>query len=273
MAAFAIEDGLVKAASTVLPVAQILIFFGLGGALLFACIATLKGEKLFSLHVVSRPMRYRVFFEVAGRLFYVLAIALTPLSSATVILQTTPIIVVAGAAVLFNERVGWRRWCAIFVGLLGVVVIIQPGASSFSMLSLLAVLGMLGFAGRDLASRAAPSSLSTCVLGFYGFLSIVLAGVLYSGWESGPFMWPDSSTLLYLSGAIVAGVIAYSGLMKAMRTGEVSVVTPFRYTRLFFGIAIGIGFFNEQLNWSMLIGCALIVVSGLVILKDSNRVQ
>ena len=125
---------------------------------------------------------------------------------------------------------------------------------------------MLGFAGRDLASRAAPSSLSTSILGLYGFLSVALAGALFSAWEVAPFIYPDMKTTLYLLAAMLSGVVAYASLMKAMRTGEVSAVTPFRYTRLLFGITFGVLLFDEQLSTSMLIGCGLIVVSGLFIL-------
>ncbi|MFT6091381.1 DMT family transporter [Sulfitobacter sp.] len=266
MAGFAVEDTFIKAASTTLPIAQILILFGLGGALLFACIAAMNKEPLFTKDVVSRPMRIRVCFEIIGRLFYVLAISLIPLSAATVILQATPLVVVAGAALVFGEKVGWRRWAAIFVGLVGVIVIVQPGTDGFSMLSILAIIGMIGFAGRDLASRAAPASLGTSVLGFYGFLSIVVAGALFSFWESAAFVALDLQVSSYMLGAVLAGVAAYSCLMKAMRTGEVSAVTPFRYTRLLFGIGFGIAFFGEQLSYSMMFGSGLIVLSGLFIL-------
>lgn len=266
MAGFAIEDALIKASHSSLPIGQIMIYFGLGGTCVFAALALIRKEPLFTRDVVSRPMCIRAVFEVFGRLFYVLAITLTPLSSATVILQATPIVVVAGAALVFGEQVGWRRWVAILIGLAGVVVIIQPGAESFSALSILAVLGMLGFAGRDLASRAAPATLGTAVLGFYGFLSIILAGVIYSMWEGTRLQLPDAVTTLILGGAVLAGVLAYSSLMKAMRTGEVSAVTPFRYTRLLFGIGLGVFVFAEQLNAATLLGCGLIVLSGLFIL-------
>lgn len=103
MAIFAIEDAFVNAASTALSVGQILIIFGLGGAAVFAGLARFNSEPLFGQDVVSSPMRIRVVFEIVGRLFYVLAITLTPLSAATVILQATPMIVVAGAALFFGE--------------------------------------------------------------------------------------------------------------------------------------------------------------------------
>tara|TARA_B100001540_G_scaffold298633_1_gene302329 strand:- start:4181 stop:5077 length:897 start_codon:yes stop_codon:yes gene_type:complete len=271
MAAFSIEDVFIKAASASLPVSQLLVIFGAGGALVFACSALLRGERLVSREVASAPMLIRVLFEVLGRLFYVLAIALAPLSVATVILQATPIVVVAGAALVFGEQVGWRRWSAILLGLAGVIIIIRPGTESFSLLSVLALLGMLGFAGRDLASRAAPASLGTSILGLYGFLSIAAAGALYSAWEGATFVYPDGTTWLLLLGAVVVGAAAYAGLMKAMRTGEVSAVTPFRYTRLLFGITCGVVLFDEQLGLPVVAGCGLIVVSGLFILYDGAR--
>ncbi len=270
MAAFAIEDVYIKAASSVLPVSQVLLLFGLGGAIVFLTAAIVRGEAVFSKAAFSRPMQIRVVFEIVGRLFFVLAISLSSLAAATVILQATPIVVIAGAAFFFGESVGWKRWAAILLGLVGVVVIVNPASSSFSVLSILAVFGMLGFAGRDLASRAAPQSLGTAVLGFYGFLAIVLAGALYRFWDSSNFVMVNTEQGLILAGAVFSGVAAYSCLMKAMRTGEVSAVTPFRYTRLVFGVACGVVLFNEQLSVQTLCGCALIVVSGLFLIDRKS---
>ncbi len=262
MAGFTLEDVLVKEVSQTLPVGEILVLFGVGGALIFALVARLQGQRLLVGAVLSPPMRIRALFEVTGRLFYVLAIALTPLSSATVILQATPLVVVAGAMLFLGERVGWRRWAAIVLGMIGVIIVIRPGSASFSPLSLLAVLGMIGFAGRDLASRAAPATLSTSILGLYGFLSVVFAGTLFSVWDGEPFVWPHIDIAMVLTSGVVAGVVAYSCLMKAMRTGEVSAVTPFRYTRLLFGVAAGVLFFGEQLSPAILMGSGLVVLSG-----------
>ena len=89
-----------------------------------------------------------------------LAIALTPLSTASAILQATPLVVIAGAALVFHERVGAARWIAVAVGFVGVLLILRPGAEGFGMLSIFAVIATLGFAGRDLATRAAPMSMS-----------------------------------------------------------------------------------------------------------------
>ena len=271
MALFAIEDALIKTAARSLPVGEVLILFGLGGAVIFAGLIAWSRLPLFVPDVLSRPMRIRVVFEVTGRLFYTLAIAMIPLSAATVILQATPLVVVAGAALLFRERVGWRRWTAIAVGLLGVVVIIKPGTDSFSLLSLLAVLGMIGFAGRDLASRAAPPTVGTLRLGFYGFCAVIAAGTIYAIWEGSAFVRPGPVAALGLLLAAIVGAAAYACLMRAMRTGDVGAVTPFRYTRLLFGIAMGAALFGERPDLATWIGSGLIVLSGLFVMARGRQ--
>ena len=271
MAFFAVEDSLIKFVTSTIPIGQILIMFGLGGALIFLLMAHFKNEKITLRDMLLLPMYVRALFEIIGRLFYVLAISLIPLSTATVIIQATPIVVVAGAAIIFGEKVGWRRWTAILLGLFGVIVIIQPTAESFSFLSILALIGMIGFAGRDLASRAAPENLSVFILGLHGFIALAFSGLIYTIWDDANFVMIDIDTIGFMVGAVVFGVAAYSCLMKAMRTGEVSAVTPFRYTRLIFGVSLGVFFFNESLNYSTVLGTILIVISGLFILSRNKR--
>ncbi|NNL18176.1 MAG: DMT family transporter [Boseongicola sp.] len=265
MAGFAVEDMFLKSAAATVPIGQVMIWFGLGGSLIFAVWAVAQGQSLFPRAVIERTMMVRNAFEIFGRLFFTLAIVLTPLSSATAILQATPIVVVAGAALFFGETVGWRRWTAILVGLGGVLVILQPGAESFTTLSILAVLGMLGFAGRDLATRAAPKTMSGPVLGVWGFWMILIAGVGFSIWEGAAFVMPGAA-FLPLVGACMFGVAGYSSLTQAMRTGDVSAVTPFRYSRLLFGVGFGVLIFGETLEPNMIIGSLIIVAAGLYIL-------
>ena len=271
MALFAVEDTFIKAAAQILPVGEVLVLFGLGGALVFAALVRAQSLPLFVPDILSRPMRIRVVFEVTGRLFYTLAIAMIPLSVATVILQATPLVVVAGAALLFGERVGWRRWTAILIGLAGVVVIVRPGTEGFSALSILAVAGMIGFAGRDLASRAAPVTVGTLRLGITGFAAIVVAGVIFAVWDGSAFLLPTPPAALFLLGAVTAGTMAYASLMKAMRSGDVSAVTPFRYTRLLFGVTLGVALFGESPGPAIWMGSGLIVLSGLFIMWRGGR--
>ena len=270
MAGFAVEDLLLKIVARGMPVGQILMIFGLGGALAFALLAQARGERVLHPAALSRAVIVRAGFEVTGRLFYTLALALTPLASASAILQATPLVVVAGAALIFGETVGWRRWSAIAVGFLGVLVILRPGLDGFSALSVLAVVGLIGFAGRDLATRAAPPVLTSLTLGVYGFAAMVPAGAVLLAWTGGAVV-PDALTAGILTVTTVVGVGAYFALTLAMRTGEVSAVTPFRYTRLVFALILATVFLGERPDGWTLAGGAMIVASGLYTLARTNR--
>ena len=277
MAAFAIEDSLIKAISEKLQIGHILFIIGLGGSFIFAALVLIKKERILFLEVLSGPMNLRIIAEVIGRVFYSLALALTPLSSTTIILQATPIVVVVGASIFFKEKVSLIRWLAILIGMVGVLIIVQPGTDSFSVFSMLAVIGMAGFAARDLASRAAPKALQIFTLGLHGFLSLSLAGFILTLFSEHSFILPDRVTSIYLVAAIFAGVIGYSGLIKAMRLGEVSAITPFRYSRLLFGIGIGVFIFSETIEFSTVLGCAIILSSSFFVVwsgrdnSSSNR--
>jgi len=271
MAAFSLEDMFIKAASSTVPVGEILVLFGLGGTLAFIVLTLKRGERILSRAILSPAILTRVVCEIAGRFGFTLAIALTPLSSASAILQTTPLVVVAGAAIFFDERVSWSRWLAILIGFVGVLMIIRPGLDGFESASLFAVLGMLGFAGRDLATRAAPAELSNMQLGVYGFFILIPTGLVMLTY-SGDAVWLDLTSGSQIVAAILFGVIAYYLLTVAMRTGQVAVVTPFRYTRLVFALLLGAIVFSERPDTITLLGSVVIVGSGIYTLLRSHRV-
>jgi drug/metabolite transporter (DMT)-like permease len=272
MAGFAVEDMFLKSAAGQLPVGQILMIFGSAGMICFILLAKSQGAQLITPALLSRAIILRAMSEVAGRLFYTLALALTPLSSASAILQATPLVVVAGAALIFKERVGWRRWSAIVVGFIGVLIILRPGLDGFTPLSILAVLGMLGFAGRDLGSRAAPKTISNLTLGVYGFAMMVPTGAALLAWTGGA-VWPSAATGTALAAATLFGVAGYYALTAAMRVGEVSLVTPYRYSRLLFALILGALVFGERPDAATLIGSAIIVASGIYTLVRGRRAK
>ena len=268
MAGFAVEDVFVKAAASTLPLGQVLLTVGLIGMISFAVMVLARAEPLFPPAFRSPAMLVRCGFEVTGRLFYGLAITLTALSTTSAILQATPLVVVAGAALVFGETVGWRRWLAVIAGFVGVMIILRPG-SDFSALSLLAVVGLIGFAGRDLATRAAPKGRSNRQLGVLGFAMLACAGAFLLA-AQGEATVPQGREVLFLAGATVFGMLGYHALTYAMRTGEVSAVTPFRYTRLVFALILAMVFFGERPDAATWVGSALVVASGIYALTRSR---
>lgn len=271
MAGFAVEDVFLKAAARQMPLGQVILTVGLCGMLTFMVMAARRHEPPVPRDFLHPALLVRSVFEVAGRLFYSLAIALTPLSTTSAILQATPLVVVACAALFMGERVGWRRWAAVVTGFVGVLIILRPGVEGFSALSLLALAGMIGFAGRDLATRAAPKILSNRQLGVAGFAMLALAGAILLGFSSGPVL-PDTTGLGLLAGTTVFAILGYHALTSAMRTGDVSFVTPFRYTRLVFAMVLAMVVFGERPDLATLIGSCLIVGSGIYTLARGNRI-
>lgn len=269
MACFTVEDSLLKAASRTLPVGEVLIAFGTIGLLIFSALAILAGERPFSSAMLSKVMLTRSAFEIVGRLFFMLAIALTPLSTASAILQATPLVVIAGAALVFHERVGPARWASVAIGFLGVLLILRPGTEGFGLLSIFAVIATLGFAGRDLATRAAPVSMSHRQLGVLGFLMLIVSGLIALPFGPAP-VWPGGAAAASVIGGSLSGVIAYTSLTIAMRTGEVGAVTPFRYTRLVFAMIAGIVAFGERPDIWTVAGAALIIIAGVAALTRSK---
>jgi drug/metabolite transporter (DMT)-like permease len=272
MAGFAVEDMFMKAAAAHgLPVGQMLVIFGAAGAAAFAALVLRSGQGLAPAALLSRPMLAKVVFEVSGRAGHTLALALAPLAATVAILQAAPLVVTLGAALLFGESVGWRRWAAIAVGLAGVLLVLRPGASGFEWTTLFAVVGMIGFAGRDLATRAAPPGLSNLQLGFYGFLAIVPTGAVMALW--GGLRPVDATAGALMAGAVLFGVAGYYGLTAAMRTGEIGAVAPFRYTRLVFALILAVAVFGERPDAATLAGSALIVGSGVYAVLRERRLR
>lgn len=262
MAGFAIEDMFVKRLTESLPVGQILVLLGVGGAAIFAAVALLRGDRLFSRDLFARPVLWRNAGEIVGTIGFVSALALTSLVSTSAILQALPLAVTLGAAVFLKAPVGWRRWSAIGVGMVGVLMIVRPGLSGFEPASLFAVLSVAGLATRDIATRLVPRSISSFQLAAYGFATLVPLGLgmLALGPEPAAM---DVRALWQVSAALGFGVLAYYMITAAMRVGEIPFVTPFRYTRLIFALIIGAVVFAERPDAWTLAGAAVIIASGL----------
>ncbi|WP_299790896.1 DMT family transporter [uncultured Marivita sp.] len=273
MLGFAIEDAFFKAATGTGDVSAGVgtMLFGAFGTAFFLLYAIWLREPLVSRAYIEGPLLVRSAFEILGRLFFALSLAFAPLSTTSAILQAAPLVVTLGAAVVLKEKVGLRRWIAMSIGFAGVLLILRPTPSGFDATAIFAVLGMIGFAGRDLMTRASPPEVTATQLGILGFLMVFIAGVVITAFETAPLAAPSFPALAMLMGTGLAGLVGYSALTKAMRTGEVSVVAPFRYSRLLIALVFAYLIFGEPPDAFTLIGATLIVGSGVYTLVRSGR--
>jgi drug/metabolite transporter (DMT)-like permease len=261
MAGFALEDLFIKLLSSHLPVSQILITLGFSGAAVFLITALLTRAPILHKDLLSKPVIIRTFCELFAALFFVSAIALTPLSSATSILMATPLMVTIGAAVFFGEKVGWRRWSAVMVGFCGVLLILRPGFDSFMPASLLAVISTLFLAVRDLITRTMRFEISTTTVSMYAFFACGISGFIAMPFYS-TMVTPSSIEIMYFASGTFVGVLGYYAIVLATRKGDVSVISPFRYSRLVFSMILATIILSERPDFLTLSGAVIIILSG-----------
>jgi drug/metabolite transporter (DMT)-like permease len=264
MAAFAIEDAFIKMAGSLgMSAAAILLWLGFGGTIIFSIYASMRGIKVWTQSFFNPYVMARNAAEAGATFCFITSLTLLPLSLATTILQTVPLIVTAAAALILGEKVGWRRWLAVAVGFLGVLLVIQPTQESFSPLALWAIAAAIGLAIRDIVTRKVPKSIETMQLMVWAYAAIgfVGLGLVASGADWGGTAQPAAWG--WIVGMLAIGAVSYWALTEATRIGELSVVAPFRYSRLVFGVAIGVMIFGERLDYWAIIGGALIIAAGL----------
>jgi drug/metabolite transporter (DMT)-like permease len=179
--------------------------------------------------------------------------------------------VTLGAALFFGEAVGWRRWMAIMVGLIGVLIVLRPFGSAFDPIALLAVVGVIAMSARDLATRQITQSISTIQLSVIGFLATIPAGAVGLTLAGASPVIPSTAVFGIWILAIAIGVPSLYCIIAAMRIGDISFVSPFRYTRIVFGLLAGLLVFDETLDNYTLIGAAIIVASGIyTLLREAS---
>jgi drug/metabolite transporter (DMT)-like permease len=262
MGLFAVEDLFLKLAAADLPIGQIILISGALGLPVFVGMARRHGQGILVKDALLPSVIARNIGEMVAAASYVAALAVVPLGTVASVLQALPLFMTMGAALVFGEQVGWRRWTAILVGFAGVLLVIQPGADGFRIEALLVLISVAGIVVRDLAARAIPAQVSTAQVSAWGLMSVTLLGLGMIA-ITGEVRGVTGSEALVLLGAAVFGTAGYWAVTAATRTGEVSVVAPFRYSRLVFSMGIGVVFLAERPDLLTLVGAAIIVGSGL----------
>ncbi|WP_316247420.1 Riboflavin transporter [Roseobacter fucihabitans] len=171
-----------------------------------------------------------------------------------------PLLVAALSGPLLGERVGWRRWSAIAVGFVGVIIILQPGGSVFDPLAAIPLLAAFMFALYGLLTRFAARRDSTATSFFWtgtaGAVTMTLIGIWF--WE--PMTRVDWAWMGLLC---VTGVAGHWLLIRCYEAAEASAVQPFAYFQLVFASAIGITIFGEVIRPNVALGVAIIIIAGL----------
>lgn len=273
MASFTCNDALVKSVTSSLSVAQIITVRGIMTTVLVFFVAR-HLKALRPLSVVMQPLiLLRTFFEIGATLTFISALGRIDFANISSIMQSLPLAVTLGAAVFFREPVGWRRWTAIIVGFLGVVIILRPNAEGLTSASLLVLAAVFFTSARDLVTRRIVADVPSLTITLFTAAANTIVGAILivpmGGWQP-----MDMANFLPLVIAALLVFFGYQAVIMSMRTGEISFVAPFRYTGLLWGLVISVLFFGERPDVFVLLGAAIIIGSGLYsFYRESRRRQ
>ena len=261
-AAFVLNDTLIKLVSSELSLYQAVFLRGLVATTLLAFLALHRRELFPQVDSAGRRIiALRMFGEIGGTICFLTALFNMPIANATAILQSMPLAVTLGAVLFLGESVGWRRYLAIAIGFIGVIVIIQPGSDGFTVYSLWAAGAVCFMVVRDLTTRRLTRGIPSIFVALTTGIGITVVGGLVSTTQ--PWGTVSGHALVLLAAAAVCLVVAYLFNVMAMRHGEIGFVSPFRYTVLIWAIVLGAVVFGDIPNAMMMVGSTIVVVTGV----------
>lgn len=262
MAGFTINDSITKTVTAHMNFGEIILVRGMFAIALIAALAYYQGALRPWRTLMMMPVALRIAGEVGGTLTFLSALAHLPLANTSAIFQALPLAITLGAALVFNEPVGWRRWSAIAAGFIGVLIIVRPGIEGFNQYSLMALASVAFCAVRDLATKRIPPEIPSLFITLLTTISVTVSGafviVPLGGWTP-----VSSQSVVLLALAAVLLLIGYQCVIQALRIGDISAVAPFRYSALLWAMMLGYLVFGEVPDALMLLGASIIVLSGL----------
>ncbi|MDG1430368.1 MAG: DMT family transporter [Paracoccaceae bacterium] len=262
MAAFTFNDAIFKTISGQLPLFQSIFIRGaivtIGLFVVLFFLGQLRPE------ISRRDWKLiiaRTLGDIGATITFLFALFNAPLADVTAILQSAPLVITLAGAVILREKVGWRRFSAIGVGLFGVLLIVRPGSDGFNPYLMAAVVTLAFILLRDLPTRSLSPSVPSMFVAFFTAAGITTsAGIATLATEWQPVSINAALTLAFAASFIFA---AYTLSVMVMRTGEMGFVQPFRFTAIIWAILLGIFVFDEHPDTLSLIGTAIVISMGV----------
>ncbi len=221
------------------------------------------------LIVLERPglQLSRVVLATAEIVFFYSAIRYLPLADVMTFYLAGPIYVAAVSPFLLGEKVDGRQWLAIAVGFLGVVFVLRPTSGAFSIASLISICGSLCYAMMVVQSRQLRGTPDR-VLVFWQTVGALFIGAVFA-----PFDWitPNALDLMMLAALGVISMSAHICIARSVKLAPAAVVAPIQYSLLLWAILFGWLVFGDTPRPSMLVGAAIIIVAGLLVVSRHGQ--
>lgn len=259
--AYVLHDAMAKLLTAELPSSEIIIVRGIiATAMLIASVFALRATRPLSL-LFEPLMLVRLLGTGGATLFIILSLRYLPLPTTTTVLQATPLIVTAGAAMLYGDSVGWRRWAAVCTGFLGVVLIVKPGGG-FGEAGYLVLLALVCTTTRDLSTRGLPKNIPSIFVAAAGSVVSTLSGFFILPFDTAwTFPTPWAWMLMMVSAVFL--LFATTFMTVGLRTGEIAVVAPFRYVPVPLALMLGYWLWGDVPDGIAAVGIVLVLGAGL----------
>lgn len=270
MAAFTVNDTFMKDVTRTLPLYQAIALRGVIAVAGLGLLALAAGGFRYRL---SRKdgwlILLRSLADVASTILFLTALLHMPLANLSAIMQALPLVVTLAAALVYGDRIGWRRMTAILVGFAGVMIIIRPGTDAFDVWSLVGVASVVCVVVRDLSVRRLGPHVPSVLVALGAAVMVAAMGlggsVLPGDPASGLTGW-QAMTVVEVAKVATAGaflIVGYICAVTAMRSGDVGLVAPFRYTSLLWAILLGFLAFGDLPDGWTLAGATIVVGAGV----------
>lgn len=266
---FALNDALGKYLVASFGVAQLVAIRSVGSFLVLGPTLLRSGENPF--HAVDRPLVQlaRVALATLDTGLFYAACVWMPLADVMTFYMAGPIYTLLAARLLLGETVGWRRWTAIAVGFVGVLVALDPSPASLTGPALLALVGSVCYSLALVLNRMLAGTSGTA-LGTYQTIGALVSAGLLAVLDWRPLTGAGVFWMMFLG---VVAISAHLMIIRAMKLAPVSVLAPFQYTLLLWGIVMGWAIFGDVPAWNVLAGAAIIVAAGLFIFYRERALQ
>ena len=261
--AFSLMDVIVKWSDDY-PVGQVLFFRGFCG--IIPILFLIPKDRFLDFYKTERPILHikRCLAGLIAIVSIFVALRNLPLATVVSISFASPIFTTIFSIFLLNEKVGFYRWLAVFVGFTGIIIISEPGFSSLNIYYIYPIIFCLGLSYVAIAIRKLSSTEPVWLISFFFSFSILIFSFfsLYQKW-----IMPSLIDLILLSSIGILGGIANLWLSQSYKFSEVSLVSPLKYLALVFAIVFGYFIWDEIPTIKTLMGALLVILSSFIIFR------
>jgi drug/metabolite transporter (DMT)-like permease len=209
----------------------------------------------------------RIVLGMGAMFGFFYGLSVMPLINALTLGYTAPLMMTALSAIFLGDRVGWRRWGAVTIGFVGVLIMLRPGKGEISFAAVAVLVAAFCYACQAITARKLTATESTLSLSFYVIVGPMIVSMVVL--DSETWLYPDLTGWILFLGAGVCSVLAWIGLVNGYRAASPALLAPFEYLALVGGAIAGFLIWDEVPDIWVVVGALIIVASGLfVVYRD-----